>query len=133
MLLKVDDRLPFGDNRPRERISKWLESESGQGKETIVMDQCSLMELLGQASSSEAGRSFREYLRCGCQRDNTQRFPLGDFRCSVSERSGDLRCSAQSQDLLAAHYGMANVCRVSLSQPSQRKASSLPSAISRKA
>jgi len=29
------------------------ERESGRTKETIVMDQCSLMELLGQASVSE--------------------------------------------------------------------------------
>ncbi len=29
------------------------------------MDQCSLIELLGQASVSEAGEVFREYLRGG--------------------------------------------------------------------
>jgi transposase-like protein len=39
--------------------------ESGLGKETIVMDQCSLIELLGQASLSDAGETFREFLRGG--------------------------------------------------------------------
>jgi hypothetical protein len=29
------------------------------------MDQCSLIELLGQANQSEAGESFREFLRGG--------------------------------------------------------------------
>jgi transposase-like protein len=50
---------------PGERNPKWLEGKSSRRKETIVMDQCSLIELLGQASGSEAGEIFREYLRGG--------------------------------------------------------------------
>ena len=39
-------------------------SESGRGKETIVMDYCSLIELLGQVDADDAGEAFREFL-CG--------------------------------------------------------------------
>jgi hypothetical protein len=39
------------------------DGESGQGKETTVMDQCSLIALLGQATACEAGAVFREFLR----------------------------------------------------------------------
>jgi hypothetical protein len=35
------------------------------GNETIVTDQCSLTELLGQASVNEAGKVFRESVRGG--------------------------------------------------------------------
>ncbi len=33
--------------------------------ETIVMDQCNLLELLGQANASETGKVFREFLQGG--------------------------------------------------------------------
>jgi putative transposase len=39
--------------------------QSSRRKETIVMDQSNLIELLGQASVSEAGKIFRDYLRGG--------------------------------------------------------------------
>lgn len=52
-MLQFDDGLPYRRQSPGVRISKWLEYKSSRGKETIVIDQSNLIELLGQAGGSE--------------------------------------------------------------------------------